>query len=76
MRIHDVSIPTLTRFSPTNPNGKLVIICPSGGYSILASGHEGIDVAKALNALGVTAFVLKYRIPSDRTAIDKSGAPL
>ena len=76
MRIHDVSIPTLTRFSPTNPNGKSVIICPGGGYSILASGHEGIDVAKALNALGVTAFVLKYRIPSDRTAIDKSLAPL
>ncbi len=76
MRIHDVSIPTLTRFSPTNPNGKSVIICPGGGYSILASGHEGIDVAKALNALGVTAFVLKYRIPSDRTAIDKSGVPL
>ncbi len=76
MRIHDVSIPTLTRFSPANPNGKSVIICPGGGYSILASGHEGVDVARQLNELGVTAFVLKYRIPSDRTAIDKSIAPL
>jgi acetyl esterase/lipase len=75
-RIADVSKPTLTRFSPTNPNGKSVIICPGGGYSILASGHEGVDVAKALNDIGVTAFVLKYRIPSDRTAIDKSLAPL
>ncbi len=75
-RIADVSKPTLTRFSPTNPNGKSVIICPGGGYSILASGHEGVDVARALNELGVTAFVLKYRIPSDRTAIDKSIAPL
>jgi acetyl esterase/lipase len=76
MRIHDVSKPTLTRFSPANPNGKSVIICPGGGYSILASGHEGVDVARQLNELGVTAFVLKYRIPSDRTAIDKSIAPL
>jgi acetyl esterase/lipase len=76
VRIHDVSKPTLTRFSPTNPNGKSIIICPGGGYSILASGHEGIDVAKALNDLGVTAFILKYRLPSDRTAIDKSLAPL
>jgi acetyl esterase/lipase len=76
VRIHDVSKPTLTRFSPTNPNGKSIIICPGGGYSILASGHEGVDVAKALNDLGVTAFILKYRLPSDRTAIDKSLAPL
>jgi acetyl esterase/lipase len=76
MRIHDVSIPTLTRFSPANPNGKSVIICPGGGYSILASGHEGVDVARQLNEIGVTAFVLKYRIPSDRTAVDKSIAPL
>jgi acetyl esterase/lipase len=76
MRIHDVSMPTLTRYTPANPNGKSVIICPGGGYSILAAAHEGVDIAVALNALGITAFVLKYRIPSDRTAIDKSLAPL
>jgi acetyl esterase/lipase len=76
VRIQDVSKPTLTRFSPANPNGKSVVICPGGGYWILASGHEGVDVARAFNDIGVTAFVLKYRIPSDRTAIDKSLAPL
>lgn len=76
LRIQDVSIPTLTRFSPTHPNGKAVIICPGGGYLYLAAGHEGIDVAKALTDLGVTAFILKYRTPNDRTAIDKSLAPL
>jgi acetyl esterase/lipase len=76
VRIQDVSKPTLTRFEPANPNGKSIIICPGGGYSFLASGHEGVDVAKALNDLGVTAFILKYRLPSDRTAIDKSLAPL
>ena len=75
-RIEAVSKPTLTRFNPVNPNGKTVIICPGGGYSILASAHEGVDVARALNEQGITAFVLKYRIPSDRTAVDKSLAPL
>ena len=75
-RIAEVSKPTLTRFSPINPTGKSVIICPGGGYSILASGHEGMDVARQFMEIGVTAFVLKYRIPSDRTAIDKSIAPL
>ena len=75
-RIADVSNPTLTRFVPANPNGKSVIICPGGGYSILASGHEGVDVAKQFIDIGITAFVLKYRIPSDRTANDKSVAPL
>ncbi|MDZ7876131.1 MAG: alpha/beta hydrolase [Saprospiraceae bacterium] len=75
-RIADVSIPTLTRFVPANPNGKSVIICPGGGYTILASGHEGMDVAKQLTDIGVTAFVLKYRIPNDRIAQDKSLAPL
>jgi acetyl esterase/lipase len=75
-RIAEVSNPTLTRFVPVNPNGKSVIICPGGGYSILASGHEGVDVAKQFVDIGVTAFVLKYRLPSDRTANDKSVAPL
>ncbi len=75
-RISDVSKPTITRFIPLKPNGQSVIICPGGGYSILAANHEGVDVAKALNELGVTAFVLKYRIPSDRTNVDKSLAPL
>lgn len=75
-RISDVSKPTLTRFIPLKPNGQSVIICPGGGYTILAANHEGVDVAKALNELGVTAFVLKYRIPSDRTNVDRSLAPL
>lgn len=75
-RISDVSKPTITRFIPLKPNGQSVIICPGGGYSILAANHEGVDVAKAFNELGITAFVLKYRIPSDRTNVDKSLAPL
>jgi acetyl esterase/lipase len=75
-RISDVSKPALTRFNPLKPNGQSVIICPGGGYGILAASHEGTEVAKALNELGVTAFVLKYRIPSDKSNVDRSLAPL
>ena len=43
-------------------NGTGVVICPGGGYSHLATGHEGHDVAVWLNSLGITAFVLTYRV--------------
>ncbi|MFT4092869.1 MAG: alpha/beta hydrolase [Niabella sp.] len=75
-RISEVSIPEMLMFKPEKPNGTAVIICPGGGYSILAIGHEGLEVAKVLNSWGVTAFVLKYRLPSDRTMMDKSIGPL
>jgi pectinesterase len=75
-RIAKVSNPTLTIFKAAKPNGKAVIICPGGGYSILAFDKEGTKVAEELNRWGVTAFVLKYRLPDDTTNIDKSLAPL
>jgi len=55
-------IPTLTPFFPNQrANGSAVIVCPGGGYTHLAD-HEGRPVAEWLNSLGITAFVLKYRI--------------
>lgn len=77
-RASGVSIPTLTIYKPAKPNAQqsAVIICPGGGYGMLAIGHEGADVAKALNNIGVTAFVLKYRLPNDSIMTDKSIAPL
>ncbi|TDE14657.1 alpha/beta hydrolase [Dyadobacter psychrotolerans] len=72
----NVSIPDLSVFLPDLPNGTAVIICPGGGYGILLTKREGSDVAKAFNKLGVTAFVLKYRIPSDKTMKDRSIGPL
>jgi acetyl esterase/lipase len=75
-RIEKVSTPTLTVFKPSTPNGRSVIICPGGGYSILAFDKEGTRVAEEMNKWGVTAFVLKYRLPSDSSNIDKSIAPL
>ena len=54
-------IPTLTPYFPKTANGAAVIVCPGGGYSHLAN-HEGEPVAQWLNTLGITAFVLKYRL--------------
>ncbi|HWB94464.1 MAG TPA: alpha/beta hydrolase [Puia sp.] len=73
-----VSHPTLAVYLPPagTANGTAVVVCPGGGYVHLAMTHEGIDVARWLNSLGVAAFVLKYRLPSDETMIDKTIGPL
>lgn len=73
-----VSVPTLTVFLPAEgtANGTAVIICPGGGYHVLLTKREGTDVARKLAKLGVTAFVLKYRLPSDMTMEDKTIGPL
>ena len=54
--------PELTAYRAEKPNGAAVVICPGGGYGFLANDHEGKQVAEFFNKLGVTAFVLKYRI--------------
>lgn len=71
-----VSHPTLTVYLPEKANGTAVVVCPGGGYTHLAMTHEGTDVAKWLNSLGITAFLLKYRLPSDETMVDKTIGPL
>lgn len=78
LRIYNVSKPTLTVYLPDagKSNGTAVIICPGGGYRLLAAGHEGADVAREFTKLGVTAFVLKYRLPDEAIMKDKSIAPL
>ncbi len=64
-RLHNVSKPTIAvyRPAPDKDTGTSVIICPGGGYNILAIDHEGEQVARWLNSIGVTGIVLKYRIP-------------
>jgi acetyl esterase/lipase len=64
-RIAFVDQPTLSVFpaAPEKANGCGVIICPGGGYNILAWPKEGVEVAKWFNSIGVSAFVLKYRVP-------------
>lgn len=60
--LRNVSDPTLSVFRPAKPNGVGVIVCPGGGWRILAMEHEGIDLATWLAAHGYTAFLLKYRV--------------
>jgi acetyl esterase/lipase len=76
--ISDTSIPTLTAYLPDagKSNGTAVIICPGGGYSGVAILHEGYQVAEAFQKMGVAAFVLKNRTPSEKTMVDKSIGPL
>ena len=56
--------PSLTPFvvSKGRGSGAAIVVCPGGGYQHLAMDYEGYDVAKWLNTLGVSAFVLKYRL--------------
>jgi acetyl esterase/lipase len=62
--LRNVVTPTLTVFraDPAKANGVGVIVCPGGGWRLLAWEHEGLDVARWLAARGYTAFVLKYRL--------------
>lgn len=67
-RITDVTDPILEVFEPEEANGRGVgvIVCPGGGYNILAIDKEGYEIAEWLNGLGYTAFVLQYRVPNNQ----------
>lgn len=73
-----VSVPTLSIFIPKEikPDQTAVLIFPGGGYSHLSMDKEGKKVAEWLNTLGIVAFVLKYRLPSDIIMKNKSVGPL
>ena len=64
-RIAYVETPSLSVYlaPDAEANGCAVIICPGGGYNILAWPKEGLEVAKWFNSIGVSAFVLQYRVP-------------
>jgi acetyl esterase/lipase len=64
-RIYYVETPTITVYQAPEEkaNGCAVVICPGGGYNILAWPKEGLEVAEWFNSIGVTAAVLKYRVP-------------
>ena len=76
--IQRVSRPTITVYLPPKEkaNGTAVIIYPGGGYWVVAAGHEGADVAREFNKMGITAFVVKYRVPYDSTMKNKEIGPL
>jgi acetyl esterase/lipase len=76
-KYNNVSKPTLTVYKPdpAKDTGAAVVICPGGGYNILAWDLEGTEVAAWLNTIGVTGVVLKYRVPR-RKEREKHDAPL
>lgn len=65
IRLGHVSSPELTVYSPPpeSNTGAAVIVCPGGGYHILAYDLEGTEVCEWLNSIGVTGVLLKYRVP-------------
>ena len=72
----NVSEPSITPFVPAKPNGTAILIFPGGSYAGQAFEHEGIQVAQEFNKIGVTAFVVRYRLPNDAIMVDKSIGPL
>ncbi len=76
--ISKVTDPNLRYYAPKGERrtDASVVICPGGGYGGLAISHEGYDVAEKFAAMGVSAFVLKYRLPSDEIMEDRKNGPL
>lgn len=77
IRLANVSEPTLQVFRPVNAvdSGPAVVVCPGGGYNILAMDLEGTEVVEWLNSQGITGILLKYRVPR-RAGLEKHLAPL
>lgn len=73
-----VSTPTLTVFTPKKgeENGAAIVICPGGGYQHLSMLKEGSKVGEWMASMGITAFVLKYRLPNDAIMTNKTIGPL
>ncbi len=68
IRLTDVIEPSIALFKvPNAPQPTpAVIICPGGGYNILAYDKEGTEIAAWLNTIGITGIVLKYRVPNNQ----------
>lgn len=76
--VSQVTDPTITPYFPAKDKarGTAVIVFPGGGYINLTVTYEGEDIAREFNKIGVTAFVVKYRLPSDEIMVDKTIGPL
>ncbi len=74
--IGNISIPTLTVYPAPKEKatGAAVIVIPGGGYGVVCVGAEGIPIAKELNERGITAVILKYRLPNQQHLIPANDA--
>ncbi len=77
IRLTNVTNPTITVYHAPEDKatGAAALVCPGGGYHILALDLEGTEVADWLNGLGITAVVLKYRVPV-REGVPRHERPL
>ncbi len=67
--VFDITEPTLTIYEAKGNNSrKAVVVIPGGGYSLVAMYHEGYYIAEALSEQGITAAVLKYRLPNPKSS--------
>ena len=78
VRISLVQQPGIEVYLPSkqSANGQAIVICPGGGYGILAYDWEGTDIAKWLNSKGIAAIVLKYRLPNSKSNVVPQLSPL
>ncbi|MCF8226045.1 MAG: alpha/beta hydrolase [Bacteroidales bacterium] len=78
VRIRKVQVPDIQVFLPAKKNrtGEAVVICPGGGYHILAYDWEGEDIAKFFNSKGIAGIVLKYRLPTSEAQVEPHLSPL
>lgn len=60
-----ITIPTLTPWQPAHPNGVAIIIAPGGAYERVVLDKEGEEICQWLASIGITGFVLKYRLPNE-----------
>ncbi|RZM29862.1 MAG: alpha/beta hydrolase [Pedobacter sp.] len=77
-RVFRVGTPGMYAFFPSSQENKgaAVIICPGGGYERLAYIISGTQLAKWFNTMGITAFVLNYRLPNDKDLVEREKGPL
>lgn len=77
-RISQVAVPEITVYRPEDEqnNGMAILVCPGGGYRILAIQHEGHQIAEWYRDRGYTAAVLKYRLPDEELVSESWNVPL
>jgi acetyl esterase/lipase len=76
--ISNVQVPDIAVYLPSKrfATGQAVVICPGGGYWVLAYDLEGTDIAKYFNSIGIAAIVLKYRLPTSGNCTEPYMVPL
>jgi len=76
--ISNVQNPDIAVYLPSKrfATGQAVVICPGGGYWVLAYDLEGTDIARYLNSIGIAGIVLKYRLPTSGNTVESHKAPL